>query len=95
MTDKIVPAALKLWLVFLLVLIVLGYSVVTSILFGAIGGFAGGMVTAWWKTKGGEPRTPQIAQRVDKMKQRIRKTGERIPLSRLNRLFPWSNRDAS
>ncbi len=55
MTDLIVPAALRIWLVFLLVLILLGYSVTVSILFGAIGGFAGGLVSAWWIMPGGEP----------------------------------------
>ena len=55
MTDLIVPAALRLWLVFLLIFAVLGYSVTASILFGAMGGFAGGLVSAWWRAPGGEP----------------------------------------
>lgn len=55
MTDLIVPAALRLWLVFLLVFALLGYSVTASILFGAMGGFAGGLVSAWWHAPGGEP----------------------------------------
>lgn len=55
MTDLIVPGALRIWLVFLLVFILLGYPVTVSILFGAIGGFAGGLVNAWWNTLGGEP----------------------------------------
>ncbi|MEM8614630.1 MAG: hypothetical protein AAGF93_21640 [Cyanobacteria bacterium P01_H01_bin.105] len=55
MTDLIVPAALRIWLVFLLVFALLGYSVPASILFGAIGGFAGGLVSAWWHAPGGEP----------------------------------------
>lgn len=91
MTDKIVPAALRFWLVFLLLLVFLGYSVPTSILFGAIGGFAGGMVSAWWKTKGGVPKAPDIQKRVDQVKQTISKTRERIP----KRLLPWRNRDMS
>ncbi|MBE9067300.1 hypothetical protein IQ260_11605 [Leptolyngbya cf. ectocarpi LEGE 11479] len=55
MTDLIVPVALRIWLVFLLIFVLLGYSVTTSILFGAIGGFAGGLVSAWWNALGGEP----------------------------------------
>jgi hypothetical protein len=55
MTDLIVPAALRIWLLFLLVFSLLGYSVLFSILFGALGGFAGGVVTAWWQSQGGEP----------------------------------------
>ncbi|MEM6255691.1 MAG: hypothetical protein AAF821_22485 [Cyanobacteria bacterium P01_D01_bin.156] len=61
MTDLIVPSALRIWLVFLLVFILLGYPVTVSILFGAIGGFAGGLVTAWWNALGGEP-TPKETQ---------------------------------
>lgn len=55
MTDLIVPSALRIWLVFLLVFILLGYPVTVSILFGAVGGFAGGVVAAWWNALGGEP----------------------------------------
>lgn len=55
MTDLIVPAALRIWLIFLLVFVLLGYPVATSILFGAIGGFSGGLVSAWWNALGGEP----------------------------------------
>jgi hypothetical protein len=54
MTDLIVPAALRIWLLFLLVFTLLGYPVVFSILFGALGGFAGGMISAWWSLKGGD-----------------------------------------
>jgi hypothetical protein len=54
MTDLIVPAALRIWLLFLLVFSLLGYPVAFSILFGALGGFAGGMVSAWWSLKGGD-----------------------------------------
>ncbi len=55
MTDLIVPAALRIWLVFLLLFALLGYSVTASILFGAMGGFAGGLISAWWDAPGGEP----------------------------------------
>jgi hypothetical protein len=53
--DKIVPPALKLWLAFLFLFLVLGYGVVPSIVLGAIAGFAGGTMVAWWATPGGEP----------------------------------------
>lgn len=91
MTDKIVPAALRLWLVFLLALFLVGYSVPTSILYGAIGGFAGGLVSAWWQTKGGVPQAPPIKERVSQMRERIQKTRDRLPVQRL---FPWRNRNA-
>ena len=56
MTDLIVPSALRIWLVFLLIFALLGYSVTASILLGAMGGFAGGVVAAWWHAPGGEPK---------------------------------------
>ncbi|MEM9979253.1 MAG: hypothetical protein AAF808_16615 [Cyanobacteria bacterium P01_D01_bin.2] len=55
MTDLIVPAALRIWLAFLLLFVLLGYSVAASIIFGAVGGFAGGLVSAWWIVPGGAP----------------------------------------
>lgn len=45
------PIALRLWLVFLLSLVLFGYSVPFSILVGAVGGMAGGWVVAWWSSK--------------------------------------------
>jgi hypothetical protein len=53
--DKIVPPAFKLWLAFLFIFLLLGYDVVPSILLGAVAGFAGGTMIAWWATPGGEP----------------------------------------
>lgn len=58
MADKIIPPALKLWLVFLFVFLLLDYGVVPSIVLGAIAGFAGSTINAWWITPGGEPTTP-------------------------------------
>ncbi len=52
------PLALRLWLLFLLSLFFLGYPVPFSILMGAVGGFAGGWVFSWWKSKD-EPVTIQ------------------------------------
>lgn len=57
MADKIIPPALKIWLVFLFIFLLLGYGVVPSILLGAVAGFAGGTINAWWMTPGGEPTT--------------------------------------
>jgi membrane associated rhomboid family serine protease len=53
-----VPTALKLWLFFLFCFFFLGYPVPLSILFGAVGGFAGGWVDAWWNSKD-EPSQPK------------------------------------
>ena len=59
MADRIIPVALRLWLRFLCALLLLGYGVGLSILFGAIGGFAGGTVSAWWQAPGGIPAEPK------------------------------------
>ncbi|NEQ49306.1 MAG: hypothetical protein F6K11_04115 [Leptolyngbya sp. SIO3F4] len=67
MTDLIVPAALRIWLVFLLMFALLGYSVTASILFGAMGGFAGGVVAAWWHAPGGEPKPKDDKQNQQKV----------------------------
>ncbi|MEL6777729.1 MAG: hypothetical protein AAFO06_10770 [Cyanobacteria bacterium J06597_16] len=53
MVDLVIPATLKIWLGFLLVFFFLGYPVPFCILFGAIGGVAGGLSTAWWQIKSG------------------------------------------
>ncbi|MEQ9368986.1 MAG: hypothetical protein RIG63_08130 [Coleofasciculus chthonoplastes F3-SA18-01] len=45
------PVALRVWLVFLLCLVLLGYSVPFSIVVGAVGGIASGWVVAWWNSK--------------------------------------------
>ncbi len=64
MADLIIPVALRLWLVFLFALLLLGYGVVLSIVFGAIGGFAGGTVSAWWQAPGGVPAPPKPRGKV-------------------------------
>lgn len=85
MTDKIVPVALKLWLVFLFTFLFLGYDVIPCILFGAIGGFAGGMVSAWWQTKGGEPPAEIEPSTLEKIGGKLRPRGirARIPALKL------------
>ena len=99
MTDKIVPIALRLWLAFLFALLLVGYSVIPSIVFGAIGGFAGGMVTVWWQTLGGEPEAeelePSALQRIGG-KLRPRQVQNRLPFLKLftrrDRRYPGSRR---
>jgi hypothetical protein len=55
LADLIIPATLRIWLVFLFVFFLLGYPVPFSIVFGGIGGLAGGVASAWWQIKGGIP----------------------------------------
>mgnify|MGYP001792841833 FL=1 len=70
MADLIIPAALKIWLIFLLVFIFFQYPVPFSIIFGAIGGIAGGIVSAWWQMKGGSPSDgPKGKPPADKLKR--------------------------
>lgn len=82
MTDLIVPVAIRSWLIFLLVFKLLGYSTGFSIIFGAVGGFAAGMVSAWWKVKGGVPVPPEEQENAENS------TGNRfarVPRLRLRR----------
>lgn len=88
MADKIIPPALKLWLAFLFVFWLLDYGVVPSILLGALAGFAGGTIQAWWITPGGEPTNslelPATLRRLSKrqlpLKNFFRRSGnERVP----------------
>ncbi|MGB3570865.1 MAG: hypothetical protein WA783_07515 [Phormidesmis sp.] len=69
MADLLIPAAVRTWLVFLLLFILLGYDVPFSILFGALGGLAGGLVTAWWQIKGGAPHGPTDLPPTDHLRR--------------------------
>ncbi|MBE9139285.1 hypothetical protein IQ254_19130 [Nodosilinea sp. LEGE 07088] len=91
MVDKIIPPALKIWLVFLFVFLLLDYGVVSSILLGAIAGFAGGTINAWWITLGGEPTTTleipaslrQFSRKQLPLKNLFRRDGrQRVPRAR-------------
>jgi len=56
--------------VFLLVFIFFQYPVPFSIIFGAVGGLAGGIVTAWWQMKGGSPSDGPKGQRpIDSLRR--------------------------
>lgn len=70
MLDLIIPATILTWLVFLLVFILLGYTTGVSMLFGAIGGIAGGSVIGWWQIKGGAPSdAPKDRPPIDKLRR--------------------------
>lgn len=84
MTDKIVPLALRFWLMFLLLFLVLGYSVLTCIIFGAVGGFAASTASVWWRAKGGEPVTGLIPDPIRQFGRQIQQQApRRIPWGRL------------
>lgn len=69
MADLIIPASILTWLIFLLVFILLGYPTDISMLFGAIGGIAGGTVIGWWQIKGGAPDGPDNRPPTDKLRR--------------------------
>ena len=69
MADRIIPAAILTWLIFLLVFILLGYCTGVSMLFGAIGGVSGGIVIGWWQIKGGAPAGPADRPPSDKLRR--------------------------
>ncbi|MGD1862553.1 MAG: hypothetical protein ACFB12_04385 [Leptolyngbyaceae cyanobacterium] len=83
MTDKIFPVALRLWLFFLLTFLVLGYEIGPSIIFGAIAGFAGGTLAAWWQTPGGKPKA------VDAGPNALGKLGERFKPRQVQNRLPF------
>jgi pilus assembly protein TadC len=80
--DKIIPTALRIWLGFLFLFLLLGFPIVSSILFGAIAGFSGGMISAWWKTLGGEPVPSALPEPIRRIGQQLRENQPRIPLIR-------------
>jgi hypothetical protein len=82
-TDKFFPVALKLWLAFLLTFLALGYAIAPSILFGAIAGFAGGMVSAWWQTPGGEPQEAELEPTA------LGKLGEKLKPRQVQNRLPF------
>lgn len=90
MADRIIPVALRLWLLFLLILWLLGYGVALSIVFGAIGGFAGGTVTAWWQTPGGLPQERQSSAKTTvAMPPALGKLGEKLRPEEIQGRFPF------
>ena len=79
MADKIIPAALRIWLAFLLLFLLLRFSIVSSIVFGAIAGLAGGMISAWWTTLGGEPTAPILPEPIRRIGRTLRENQPRLP----------------
>ena len=78
MVDKIVPTALKIWLAFIFLFLLLGYEITPSIAFGAVAGFAGGTIQAWWTTSGGVPKSTELPEPIKKFSRQIRQTPSRL-----------------
>ncbi|NMF82202.1 hypothetical protein [Nodosilinea sp. P-1105] len=79
MADKIIPRALKIWLGFLFVFLLLDYGIIPSIGFSAIAGIAGGTIGAWWITPGGEPRNLDLPEPIRRFGRQIRQTPNWLP----------------
>ncbi|MGF1566510.1 MAG: hypothetical protein ACFCVD_00270 [Nodosilinea sp.] len=79
MVDKIIPTALRIWLVSLFTFLLLGYGVLPSIFFGAVAGLAAGVMSAWWKTPGGEPKVLELPEPIRQFSRQIRETPSRLP----------------
>lgn len=79
MSNKIVPSALKIWLGFLLVFLLLGYEIIPSIALGAVAGFAGGLVATWWVSPGGEPKEAELPAPIRQFGRQLRETPSRLP----------------
>ncbi|MFM7470721.1 MAG: hypothetical protein ACKO5P_04340 [Nodosilinea sp.] len=94
MINRIIPSALKLWLVFLFVYLALGYSIIASIFFGVVAGLAGGTLMAWWITPGGEPQKPDVPQPLRQLGRQLRQTPSRFSLpdffKKTDRRYPRS-----
>lgn len=80
MSNRIGPPALKIWLVFLFTFLLLGYDIIPSILFGVVGGLAGGIVSTWWVTPGGEPKEVELPAPIKRIRRQLRQTPARLPL---------------
>jgi len=95
-SDKIIPVALRVWLGFLFLFLLIGYSPVASVVFGAVGGFAAGMVSAWWTTPGGVPATTDMPEPLRRLGSQIKGTPSRLPFMKLftrrNRRYSRSRR---
>ena len=91
--DKAIPAGLKVWLIFLLSFYFLGLPAVFSILYGFVGGVAGGWIFAWWHTAGGEPFENTSTEAG---KQTKRRSGPpRLKLTFFNKSLDRQNRRSS
>jgi len=82
--DKGVSAGLRIWLAFLLVLVLAKYGVVQSLCLGALAGIAGGYICAWWQAKGkpsfksSSTRFPNLSDRVKVLGTNFSQQGRRV-----------------
>lgn len=104
-----ISAGLKLWLFFLLCFYWLGYSALLSIILGAIGAFAGGLLVGWWKTKDDsapkareavipetEATPPRRQSRLGRQRRSLRgKKRKQQSTSRSTSWWPFKRRTAS
>lgn len=80
MVDDGFTAALKLWLIFLVVFFLLGYPAVFSIMLGAIAALAGKTIVTYWTTR---DQTPPKAPTVEQTEEGPMGLQERTLLRRM------------
>jgi hypothetical protein len=85
MGNQMGPSTLKIWLLFLLLFLMLGYGPIPSILFGLVAGVAGGIVATWWVSPGGEPKEVELPAPIRQFSRQLRKTPSRLSLGGLFR----------
>jgi len=92
--DRIVPPALRFWLLFLLIFLVLGYGILPSIGFGAIAGLSAGILRAWWITPGGEPTNLELPAPIRQFSRQLRQNPSGFPslFRRPERRYPGPRR---
>ncbi|QQE63602.1 hypothetical protein GFS31_02690 [Leptolyngbya sp. BL0902] len=79
MGNEMGPPTLKIWLLFLLLFLMLGYGPIPSILFGLVAGLAGGVVATWWVSPGGEPKEVELPTPIRQFSRQLRETPSRLP----------------
>ncbi|MEB3289278.1 MAG: hypothetical protein VKI82_05150 [Leptolyngbya sp.] len=85
MGHQMGPPTLKIWLLFLLLFLVLGYGPIPSILLGLVAGMAGGVVATWWVSPGGEPTPVELPAPIQQFSRQLRQTPSRLSLRGLFR----------
>lgn len=80
MGNQLRPPTFKIWLLFLLLFLILGYGPLPSAFFGLVAGLAGGIVATWWVTPGGEPKQVELPAPIRQFSRQLRQTPSRLPL---------------
>ncbi|MEB3292518.1 MAG: hypothetical protein VKJ24_05110 [Synechococcales bacterium] len=95
--SKGFSAGIQVWLTFLLAFYLLGYPAPLSIVLGAIGGIAGGIIIAWWEGGGSkkEEKKEEIeegsVEDIAEERKRRRRRYARMRHARRKEEFSWDS----